>query len=189
METEKQLKKYITSGALRNWCIGFLVLGAAMAVVQPMLFLVMGIWAALFGICWAVQIARRNSRINALKASGEWERVLQDFTAAKILFDGKVRAGENYLFAKGAYGFMKYEEILWLYRFVQRYLFIPISSCAMIGNSKGKVKGFCSLKKGNAAGGAQIKELATIVYTKNPKVILGFGPDKQKQFKALTKQR
>ena len=189
MDREKNLLKYMSADGVRNVGLGFLVFAVLMALAEPMMFFVFGIWAAFLLLAWLIGIGQRKGKINAFRNNGALETVLSDFENAKPVLNGKVRAGENYIFFKGSGIVLLYTEILWVYRFTQRYLFIPIKSTAMIGDAKGKVKGLCSIKSGNKAGAEQIKELAAVVQAKNPNVILGYDADRQKRYRALVKNK
>ena len=189
MDKEKNFKKYVGAVAGRNMMIIFLVIGILfMFAAGPAVFIAMGVFALIGLIMWLTNNSRFNKKIEALKESGYWETMLADFEQATAVVNDKVRAGQHFIYGKHSGMFYTYNEICWLYRFTQRYMFIPISSNAMIGSSNGKIIPFCRIKANTKAGNAQIQELAQMVYSKNSNVILGYDVERQKQFRAMTKK-
>lgn len=187
MNPEKSFRQFITPQAYRNAFIVLALLSLPAFAIPPV-GIGLAFVAVIYGIVWAVSSNRINKRIAAMKANGTWEGMLQEFSSATLAIDGKIRHSANYIFSRHSGYFFAYNEVLWIYRFTRSYLFIPIASCTMVGDSTGKIRSFCKLKAGNQAGGEEIKAIAAIVQKNNPSVLLGFDVNRQKAYKAKTKR-
>lgn len=136
-----------------------------------------------FGIPWAYGYHQMNKRIASAKEDGTFERMMHEFGSAASILGDKIRYSEHYIFGKGSGRFLKYEDIYWVYRHIQRYLLIPISSTAEVGIRTGELFSFCRLRLGYKSGAGQNRELASVIYAKNPNVILWFDAKRKKEFK------
>lgn len=182
---EKALQKYITPYVCRNIFIVMCAISLLYLFIAPPIVAVyyLAITAVCFGIPWAYGYHKTNKRVASAKADGTFEKVMQEFGSSTSILNGKVRYSEHCIFGKGSGCILKYEDIYWVYRHVTRYLLIPISSTAQVGTRTGELFSFCRLKIGDKSGGEEIKKLASVIYAKNPDVILGFDTERQKEYK------
>lgn len=184
---EKAFKKYVTPYISRNIFIVMAVINMICFVVTPMAGVIYSFYTILFGIAWAYGCSKTKKRISRMQSAGTYEEMLREFAVSSPILDDKVRYSENYIFGKGSSCFFHFQAISWVYRHTLSYFLIPIRAEAMIGDSKGEVSSFCKLKRGNNAGGEEIKALAALIYNKNQNVILGFDAEREKEFKKRTK--
>lgn len=184
---EKALKSYVGATGMRNAFFVLLALTAASLPVMPPTAIGFGVFAAICGISWVVQNSRINKKIAQMQADGTYSNLLREFANASSMNNDKVRYSENYIFGKSSGAFYRYTEVLWLYRHNYRYLFIPIRSDIMLGNSAGRIQSFCKLRAMGKTGNEEIKALAALVLKKNPQVLLGFDATKQAEYKRRTK--
>lgn len=183
---EKAFKRYIAPCKARNWFIAMCVI-AIPSFVMPPVGIGFAFLAVLIGLGWAVGISRVKKRISAAQLDGTYQQMLQEFSNAQLLVDGKVRYSDNYIWGKASGWFYHYKNVQWIYRHTVSYLFIPIRSEVMIGNQDGKVVPFCKLKLGGQTGGEEIKSVAAVIHKKNPNVLLGYDAAKQAEYKRRTR--
>ena len=180
---EKAFKKYAAPYVCRNIFIVMCAITVFCLFIVPPITVVYLAMTACFAIPWAYGYHQMNKRIVSAKADGTYEKIMREFAASTSILSGKIRYSEHYIFGKGSGRFLKYEDIYWVYRHITRYLLIPFSSTAEIGIHTGELFSFCRLKLGDKSGAEEIKTLASIIYAKNPNVILGFDAERQKEFK------
>ena len=180
---EKALRKYLAPYVCRNIFFVMCAITVFLLFVAPPIAVFYLAITVCFGIPWAYGYYQMNKRIASAKVDGTFERMMHEFGSSASILGDKIRYSEHYIFGKGSGRFLKYEDIYWVYRHIQRYLLIPISSTAEVGIRTGELFLFCRLKLGDKSGAGQIRELASVIYAKNPNVILGFDAKRKKEFK------
>ena len=182
---EKSFKKYIAPNAARNMFIVFCILAIPSFLMLPV-GIGLACLAALFAIMWAVGYSRINKRISAAQSDGTYQQMLREFSVSASMLDGRVRYSEHYIWGKNSGWFHAYQNIYWIYRYTLRYILIPVQSAIMIGNQNGKIVPLCKLKLNTKSGNKEIQAVASIVYNKNPNVLLGFDGARQAEYKRRT---
>lgn len=184
---EKAFRKYITPYLARNIFLVICGLTAICLLVSPQVAFIFAITAACFGIPWALSSTRVSRQIAGLKSGGTYEEVLREYASSRPMLDGKVRYADHYIFAKGSGRFFRYSDIAWLYRHSLSYLFFPVLSEAIVGDTKGTTHSFCKLKLSSKSGGDEIKRLASLIHSKNPNVLLGYDDKRAKEYRSRTR--
>lgn len=178
MRTEKDLRRFLSSKAPRM----LFIMGVVTALL---LLLALGVVGLLLGsifwlyalLVWLMTMPRTSKTMKQLRQSGQMEQVLRDFSGGKPCAGGKVYLGSTYIIGKG-FGFVcRYDELVWLYRFVTRFFFFPIASTAMAGvRGEKKPRNLCPIppgKKGEEAMLAIAQEMAP----HNPQVLFGYSAE------------
>lgn len=184
---EKAVKKYIRPHTIVNVIIFLCIFTLPLCLMMPIIAAI-PVLAALSVVIWMLGRRPLNKCISEAKAEGRYEQMLLEFASSSVLLDGKIRYSEHYIWGKASSSFFAYEDIYWMYRHMLRYIVIPIQSAIMVGDRKGKIRTLCKLKLSNKSGGREIQEAATIVYNKNPHVLLGFDAAKQAEYKRRTQK-
>jgi hypothetical protein len=184
---EKAVKKYIRPHTIVNVIIFLCIFTLPLCLMMPIIAAI-PVLAALSVVIWILGRRPLNKCISEAKAEGRYEQMLLEFASSSVLLDGKIRYSEHYIWGKASSSFFAYEDIYWMYRHMLRYIVIPIQSAIMVGDRKGKIRTLCKLKLSNKSGGREIQEAATIVYNKNPHVLLGFDAARQAEYKRRTQK-
>ena len=164
------------------------MLAVPLVFAVPFLGIACLVFALLFGLFWYLNRRQIQKRISCAQANGTYEAMLREFASAASLLDDRIRYSEHFLFGRHSSQFLAYSDIVWIYRHLLRYYFVPVSSQIMVGNRDGRILSFCKLKPSKKKGDQEIQALAALVYSKNPSVLLGFDGQRQAEFKRRTKK-
>lgn len=173
---------------MRNTCIVLGMLAILLVFAVPFLGIGCAVFALLFGLIWYLNSRQIKGRISRIQANGIYEAMLREFASATPMLEDRVRYSEHFLFSRHSGLFYAYPDIVWIYRHLLRYYFVPVHSQIMVGDRDGRILAFCKLKSSKKKGDQEIQALAALVYSKNPAVLLGFDGERQAEFKRRTKK-
>lgn len=128
------------------------------------------------------------SCLKRLEALGELERANEEINTTGAMTIGKDRAilTSHYLYGKKTGMVVRYEDILWCYRRIQRYNFVAVNSYLMVGTA------FCRVQTGITLGkndkNDEIPKAMMYIAQKNPTAFFGFTNENNKAFKAKFKE-
>jgi hypothetical protein len=175
-------KKFSTPFLARNTFIVIIACALVGLSVDPLTAAVFAAFALPFGIAWAYGINQVSKNISEMHANGTYDQVMEEFASSSSMLNGKIRYSENYIFGKGTGRVFRYQDIGWIYRFTYRYFLLPLWSTAQVGDQKGNIVQLCRLKRSMIGGGDEIKQLATLIYEKNPQVLAGYEKKTQQEY-------
>ncbi len=186
--SEKAFLQYIMPRSMRNTCVILGVLAIPLVFAVPFLGIGCAVFALLFGLIWYLSSRQVKKRVARAQANGTYEAMLWEFASSTPMLGDRVRRSENFLFSRHSGLFYAYPDIVWIYRHLLRYYFVPVHSQIMVGDRDGRILAFCKLKPSKKKGDTEIQALAALVYSKNPAVLLGFDGERQAEFKRRTKK-
>lgn len=184
MKTKADLEKYLTP---RSPLILFLI-GTGITLFffvltfdAASLFIGVVFWLVAL-LQWLGWGSRVHKTLKQLEESGQMKAVLWDFSNARSCAGDKARLGQQYMYGRGRGAVYSYAQVVWMYRFVQRYLFIPLFSCVMVG-LKGKKQPFqfCPIGTGKK-GKEDLIAIAQETARHNPHILLGYSPENRQAF-------
>lgn len=184
METKK-LKRYLSS---QNW--GLIILGSIFLIVgigslvillpeSDSVFktLLTSLFVTGLGvlILWVSvsSIRELNAQLQAMEASGELARVLEDFAQGEVLVKGNVRLGKYYVFGKGSDRVIRYEEIRRVYQYIKKRNFVETTRCLKYVDPQGTTRDLCPLLLRGKSDEEALR-IMNVIHSKNPTTQFGY---------------
>lgn len=147
----------------------------------------------IFGVIYCtmalVNKKRMNGFLDRLESQGALEAAAADFAAPETeqLLKDKVRMGELGIYGKGTGVAVRYEDILWAYRQVNRYYFIPVGDVLIINTKEQANIRLAPKKHAKKDQHDEINELLIAISRHNPDALLGHTAENIKAYKELKK--
>lgn len=155
------------------------------SVVGFLFFMMMAF--CFFIIGFAPQSAYKKC-LKRLEALGELERACEEINSLGCMTVGKDRGKltAHYLYGKKTGIVVRYEDILWCYRKIQRYNFVAVNSYLMVGTAFCKMQTAITMGKNDKND--EIPQAMMYIAQRNPNVLFGFTNENNKAYKAKLKE-
>lgn len=172
---KKSLEKYLkpSPGIL---VIAVIVGGMGLFLLVGGLILPALIPLAAGGICGWVgwnQISQYKKYMENLEASGEINRVLQEFGSGKQFFKDKLRIGPTYILGKGAGKALKHNQVQKVYQHVHKTNFVEDGREMRVETNEGKLVILCKIPL-RGKGDQELIQAISIMKTMNPGIHVGY---------------
>ena len=129
---------------------------------------------------------------NSMKKLKENDEILNEMNDEKSFYYEKTHLclTENYIVTfNGRINAIKYEDVVWMYRFEQRVNGIKSNQCIKIMNNRGKTYSIAEIDLVTKKKKEIYEEIWKNIVEKNDKIVLGYTQENIKQMKELYKKK
>lgn len=192
MDAKKKVREFISPNV---WVLvfgqaGFILGVALISVIGEVAFVilmlsVLPLIVGLFGILPGIFMT--NGTLSRLEKAGELESAAKELAGenVKTTCKNKVACTENFLFVRRGTFACAYSDILWVHKkkFTQRLLFIPIHTSESLVCYTAK-KSY-EINLGGKDKKNELGELISLIYSHNPRTLVGFTNENKAAYKQL----
>ena len=147
-------------------------------------------FALIFGILVLVTDSKVKKSLNRLEELGLTELAAGelDMPGAEIIGKDAARLTDHFIFGKGNGVALRYEDVVWTYKRVQRYNFIAVSESLMVYavHPINQLSLFTTSGRGSSKG--LIESAIQIIYSRNPNAMIGYSAENQRAYGNYRKQ-
>lgn len=147
-------------------------------------------FALIFGILVLVTNSKVKKSLNRLEELGLTEQAAGelDMSGADVIGKDAARLTDHFIFGKGTGIALRYEDVVWAYKRIQRYNFVAVSESLMLYAVYPIDQLSLITTTGRGSSKGLIESAIQLIYSRNPNAMIGYNGEYLKAYRDYRKQ-